>query len=187
LISVIVGLFYWSRSTPTTNYSSIPNPSSTPSSSPSGQPQGAPQPITSANPVATIELEKGGIIKIQLLPSSAPSTVVNFTKHANTGDYDQLIFHRVEDWVVQGGDPKGNGTGGGNQPTELSQTPFKIGAVGIARGGDIKVSNDMQFFIVKKDSNFLNGQYTNFGQVIDGMDIVTKVAIGDKIRRIRVQ
>ncbi|HET7713785.1 MAG TPA: peptidylprolyl isomerase [Patescibacteria group bacterium] len=139
------------------------------------------------SPIATIELEKGGIIRIQLFEKLAPKTVANFTTKANTGFYDNLTFHRVEDWVVQGGDPLGNGTGGGDQATELSSQPFKIGAVGIARGGNIEISNDSQFFIVKKDSDFLNNQYTNFGQVTEGLSVIEGLKIGDKIRRIRVQ
>lgn len=159
-----------------------PNQTQTP---PSEESTNSATPSTSQT--ATIELEKGGIIKLQLLPNMAPKTVANFANKANAGFYDQLTFHRVEDWVVQGGDPKGNGTGGGDQPTELSSQPFKIGAVGIARGPNIEISNDAQFFIVKKDSDFLNSQYTNFGQVTEGLDVVNQIQIGDKIRRIRVQ
>lgn len=180
VIIAIVGIFYFMQKSPNKNFMDL-NPQSSNSSQPassSGQPN---------SNVATIVLEKGGTFSIQLNPQAAPNTVKNFIAKANAGYYDGLTFHRVEDWVVQGGDPLGNGTGGGNQPTELNQVPFKIGAVGIARGNDIKVSNDSQFFIVKKDSDFLNGQYTNFGQVSSGMDVVDNVKIGDKIRSIRVQ
>lgn len=157
---------------------------------PTDQPTSNPS-TSSATPaesqVATIELEKGGIIRIQLFEKLAPMTVANFTAKANAGFYDNLTWHRVEDWVVQGGDPLGNGTGGGNQKTELSSQPFKLGAVGIARGGNIEISNDSQFFIVKKDSDFLNNLYTNFGQVTEGLSVIEGLKIGDKIRRIRVQ
>lgn len=144
-------------------------------------------PSAATNPVATIELQKGGIVKIQLFPKLAPKTVANFTAKANASFYDNLTFHRVEDWVVQGGDPLGKGTGGGTQPTEINPQPFKIGAVGVARGGDIAVSNDAQFFIVKSDADWLDGQYTNFGQVTAGLDVVDGIQVGDKIRTIRVQ
>ena len=87
----------------------------------------------------------------------------------------------MEDWVVQGGDPKGTGTGGGQMPTELNNMPFKLGSLGVARGGDIRVSNDSQFFICTKDCNWLTGQYTNFGEVTDGMEIAGNIAVGDKI------
>lgn len=78
-------------------------------------------------------------------------------------------------------------TGEGNIDTELSQVPFAIGALGVARGGDIKISNDSQFFIVKKDAQFLNNRYTLFGQVMHGMDIVGKIAIGDAIQSITIE
>ncbi len=157
------------------------------SPTPSAQPASSSATLVTEGAIATIELEKGGVIKFKLIPNVAPKTVANFTAKANGGKYDNLSFHRVEDWVLQGGDPLGTGTGGGNQATELSAQPFKIGAVGIARGGDINISNDMQFFILKKDSEFLNNQYTNFGQVLEGQDVVNSTKIGDKIRRIRVQ
>jgi cyclophilin family peptidyl-prolyl cis-trans isomerase len=135
---------------------------------------------------ATIELEKGGSVVIQLFPDTAPQTVKNFEDKASKGFYNGLTFHRVEDWVVQGGDPRGDGRGGGQMPTELSERAFAIGAVGVARGGDIRVSNDSQFFICTKPAEWLNKQYTNFGQVVSGMDAVQKIARGDKIKTVSV-
>lgn len=135
---------------------------------------------------ATIETSRGKIV-IQLDGEHAPKTVSNFVNKSKTGYYNNLTFHRVEDWVIQGGDPDGNGTGGGDQDTELSDQPFTTGAVGVARAGDIKVSNDSQFFIVKSDSTFLDKQYTYFGMVIDGMDIVNQIQIGDQIKSITVE
>lgn len=122
-----------------------------------------------------------GVIRLKLYPAEAPKTVQNFLNKASSNYYKGLKFHRVEDWVIQGGDPLGNGTGGGKLATELSQTPFKAGSLGVARGGDINVSNDSQFFICTTDCSWLTGQYTNFGEVVTGMDIVTKIAIGDTI------
>ena len=137
---------------------------------------------------ATITLEKGGAIVIQLKPDKAPKTVSNFAFRANKGLYDGLTFHRVEaNFVIQGGDPAGNGTGGGTQCTELSDLPFVKGAVGIARGGDINVSNDFQFFVCIGECRFLDGKYTNFGLVISGQDVADAVKIGDKIKTIRVE
>jgi peptidyl-prolyl cis-trans isomerase B (cyclophilin B) len=128
-----------------------------------------------------------GEIKIKLYPEAAPKTVKNFLDKAVSDYYKGLTFHRVEDWVVQGGDPLGNGTGGGDIPTELSKLPFKLGSVGVARAGDIKVSNDSQFFICTKDCSFLNEQYTIFGEVIEGMEIVNQTQIGDQIVSITPQ
>lgn len=99
---------------------------------------------------------------------------------------DNLIFHRVEDWAIQGGNPDGNGTGGGKMATELNSKPFVVGSLGVARGGDINVFNDAQFFITKTDASWLNGQYTNFGIVTGGMDVVSKIEIGDKILDIQL-
>ena len=148
----------------------------------------AQQPSTPASAKrAIVELAKGGSFTVTLRPDAAPNTVANFVQKARDHKYDGLKFHRVEDWVVQGGDPLGTGTGGGKMPSEMNQLPFKIGAVGIARGQDIKINNDMQWFVVKKDASWLNGQYTNFGQVESGMDVVNGIRIGDVIKTIRVE
>lgn len=136
---------------------------------------------------ATVELQKGGSFTIEFHRNEAPKTVDNFVNKAQAKFYDGLTFHRVEDWVVQGGDPQGTGRGGGQMPSELNSLPFKVGAVGIARGADIKINNDAQWFVVKTDASWLNGQYTNFGQVTSGMDVVTKIAIGDKIKSITIK
>ena len=142
---------------------------------------------------ATIKTAKGDIV-MELYPKVAPKTVQNFIDKANAKYFDGLKFHRAEDWVMQGGDPLSSdeskkaywGTGGGNIDTELSGRPFVVGALGVARGQDIKISNDSQFFIVKKDAQFLNNQYTLFGQVTAGMDVVQKIQIGDKILSIEI-
>ena len=110
-----------------------------------------------------------------------------FAGKARGGFYDNLTFHRVEDWVVQGGDPKGTGTGGERVPSEYNDLSFKLGAAGIARGQDPAFNNDSQFFFVKKDSTFLDNQYTNFGQVTAGMDVVAGIKIGDRIKKVTVE
>ncbi|CAN5186961.1 hypothetical protein BH11PAT1_BH11PAT1_6650 [soil metagenome] len=128
-----------------------------------------------------------GIIELKLLGDKAPGTVRNFMNKAQSGFYKNLTFHRVEDWVIQGGDPKGDGSGGGNMPVEFNDTPFIAGSLGVASRGDGQVQNDAQFFITKTESSHLNGKYTNFGMVTSGMDIVNSTAIGDKILDITIE
>lgn len=128
-----------------------------------------------------------GEIEIVLFSDAAPKTVQNFAVKANSNFYNNLTFHRVEDWVVQGGDPLGNGTGGGQMETELNNNPFIRGSVGVARGGNINISNDSQFFITKTDAPHLDGLYTNFGQVSNGLEVVDKLNIGDSIISITVE
>jgi peptidyl-prolyl cis-trans isomerase B (cyclophilin B) len=101
----------------------------------------------------------------------------------NSGACNGKTFHRVEDWVIQGCDPKGDGSGGEtNLPTEISKENFSAGSLGVARKMLPKdLSNDSQFFITKKDSNFLNAEYTYFGKVLTGMEIVNNISAGDKI------
>jgi peptidyl-prolyl cis-trans isomerase B (cyclophilin B) len=135
---------------------------------------------------AVIKTSKGDIT-LTLYGKYAPNTVKNFITKAQSGYYNGLIFHRVENWVIQGGDPKGDGTGGGVMRTELNDIPFGTGSLGVARGQDINVSNDSQFFITKSDAAWLNQQYTNFGQVTSGMDVVGKIEKGDKILGITVE
>jgi cyclophilin family peptidyl-prolyl cis-trans isomerase len=138
-----------------------------------------------------IDTAKGIITaKLHTEPEAGVSkTIANFEQKANSKEFDGRTFHRVEDWVIQGGDPAGNGTGGGNMPSEYNKIPFKAGALGVARGQDPAINNDSQFFIVKADADYLNGQYTNFGQVMDqdSMNVVNQIAIGDKINSIRVE
>ena len=134
-----------------------------------------------------MELAKGGSFTFTLRGDKAPQTVARFVGKAKSGFYNNLTFHRVEDWVVQGGDPQGTGSGGGRVPSEYNDLTFAVGAVGIARGQDPAFNNDSQWFICKKDSSFLDKQYTNFGQVTSGMDVVNGVKIGDKIKSITVE
>ena len=141
--------------------------------------------INFTGPKVAIKTDKGEFSFI-LDEKNAPNSAKTFEDKSGNGEYNGRVFHRVEDWVVQGGDPLGNGTGGGNQKTELSQQPFTVGSVGIARGGDINISNDSQFFICKTDCSFLTGQYTYLGQVDSGMDVVNKIQIGDKINEITI-
>lgn len=144
------------------------------------------EPGLKASYSATIKTSKGNI-EVLLSTRDAPRTVANFLDKSQKGFYKNLTFHRVEDWVIQGGDPKGDGTGGGLMQTELNSLEFVTGSLGIARSGDIRVSNDSQFFITKTDAPHLNQQYTNFGIVTSGMEVVNKMAIGDKILGITIK
>ncbi len=139
--------------------------------------------------VMVIETSKGTIVCDLRTDAKdgVTGTVANFENKANAGDFDGRIFHRVENWVIQGGDPLGTGTGGGKIPAEYNKAHFSAGALGVARGSDKSRNNDSQFFITKSDSGWLDGEYTNFGQVIEGLDVVKKIAIGDKITSIRVE
>lgn len=139
------------------------------------------EPIT-GKPQVEITTSKGKIV-LELRPDVAPKTVANYLGKWANGSCNGRTFHRVEDWVVQGCDPKGDGTGGESSlPTETSSESFTTGSLGVARRAVPKdVSNDSQFFIVKSDSTFLNGDYTYFGKVISGMDVVNALAVGDKI------
>src|SRR5207245_5182998 len=90
---------------------------------------------------ATVELAKGGSFSFTLRPDKAPKTVERFVAKVRSGFYDGLTFHRVEDWVVQGGDPKGTGTGGERVPSEYNDLSFKTGAFGIAPGHDAPLNS----------------------------------------------
>jgi peptidyl-prolyl cis-trans isomerase B (cyclophilin B) len=175
---------------PTTRTTATPTRAATPATTAADANHAPCAPIAAgiATKTATMELAKGGIVTMALRPDKAPNTVATFIAKANAGVYNGLTFHRVvADFVVQGGDPRGDGTGGGNQKTELSDLPFCVGALGIARGGDINVSNDSQFFICIGACRFLDKMYTNFGQVVSGMDVASRIQVGDKIKSIAVQ
>ncbi|OWT32942.1 peptidylprolyl isomerase [Methanobrevibacter sp. 87.7] len=137
---------------------------------------------------ATMETEKGTII-LELFPNEAPGTVANFEKLANSGFYDGLTFHRViPDFVIQGGDPNGDGTGGPGYTIkcETEGNPHKhgTGALSMAHAG--KDTGGSQFFITLSPQPHLNGVHTVFGQVIEGMDVVYNIRQGDKMTKVRV-
>ena len=136
------------------------------------------------NKKALIQTAKG-IIQLQIYPE-ASMAASNFMILAANGFYDGLKFHRVEDWVVQGGDPTGTGSGGpGYQfPDEPVTREYKKGIVAMANAGPN--TNGSQFFILKKDYP-LQPQYTIFGQVIAGQDIVDKLSLGDVMQKIVIQ
>ena len=158
------------------------------------------------NPVATMEVENFGTIKIELYPELAPETVSNFVTLANRGFYDGLTFHRiVKDFMIQGGDKEGTGQGSATikdlkddgEDTAYSikgefiangvdnNLKFEEGVLGMARSDYTSYSSSLkeesynsgssQFFIMTKNNSTLNGYYTSFGKVIEGMDIVHKI------------
>lgn len=131
-----------------------------------------------------IEMENGGIIKLELYPDAAPITVENFVKLAKNGFYNGLIFHRViKDFMIQGGDPEGTGMGGAKDKIKGEfavngwQNPIshKRGVISMARSRAYD-SASSQFFICHADSTYLDGQYAAFGMVTEGMEVVDEIA-----------
>ena len=130
-----------------------------------------------------IQVKDYGTIKAELDGDTAPITVANFLKLAESGFYDGLTFHRIIDgFMIQGGDPKGNGTGGADKTSkgEFSQNGVENklsqvrGTLSMARSQDMD-SASSQFFIVQSDCTYLDGQYAAFGTVTEGMDLVDKI------------
>ena len=141
------------------------------------------------NPVVAMDIKNYGSIVIELYPDIAPNTVNNFISLVKSGFYDNNSFHRlVPDFVLQGGDPKGDGTGGPGYSIkgEFSNNGFKNdlkhekGIISMARSND-KDSAGSQFFIMLGTSNYLDGDYAAFGKVIDGMGIIDKIAKNEKV------
>lgn len=129
-----------------------------------------------------------GNMTMELYPEKMPITVANFLKLVDEKFYDGLSFHRVEHWVVQGGDPNGDGTGGPGWQIKLETHPDLknvAGAVAMARSSDPD-SAGSQFYILKKDSSWLDGDYAVFGKVTEGMDLVKSLIRGDRMKTIEV-
>ncbi|WP_276885877.1 peptidylprolyl isomerase [Anaerococcus lactolyticus] len=140
--------------------------------------------MTDKNPIVTFMMENGDVIKAELYPDLAPNTVNNFISLIKKGFYDGLIFHRViKNFMIQGGDPEGTGMGGPGYAIkgEFNQNGFKNdlkherGVLSMARSF-MPDSAGSQFFIMHKDSPHLDGQYAGFGKVIEGIDVVDKIA-----------
>ncbi len=137
-----------------------------------------------ANPIVTIEMENGDIMKAELYPEIAPNTVNNFISLIQKGYYDGLIFHRViNGFMIQGGCPDGTGMGGPGYSIkgEFAENGFKNdlahteGVLSMARSM-MPNSAGSQFFIMHKTSPHLDGSYAAFGKIIEGMDVVNKIA-----------
>ena len=157
-------------------------------------PAAKPQPKTQQ---AVITLERGGQITLEFFPAEAPKHVENFVGLARKGFYDGQRFHRVEaGFVVQLGDPQSKklpmdhpdmGTGGPGYTVkaEFNKRPFDRGVLGMARGDDPD-SAGSQFYIMLGPAHFLNGQYTAFGRVVGGMDLVDRIKVGDRVKTIKI-
>ena len=137
-----------------------------------------------SNPIVTIEMEDGGIIRAELYPEIAPNTVRNFISLVKKGFYDGVIFHRViPGFMIQGGDPQGIGIGGPGYciKGEFSHNGFQNdlahteGVLSMARAMNPN-SAGSQFFIMHEDAPHLDGQYAAFGKVVEGMDVVDEIA-----------
>ncbi|MHA1672411.1 MAG: peptidylprolyl isomerase [Promethearchaeota archaeon] len=141
-----------------------------------------------AHPIVNMETTKGNLV-IELYPEHAPGTVANFLKLVNQQFYDGLSFHRViPDFVIQGGCPIGNGTGGPGWKikceTEGNPLIHKPGALSMAHAG--KDTGGSQFFIVltREATQHLDGKHTVFGQVIEGLDLITSIKKGDRMLKV---
>lgn len=126
---------------------------------------------------------KDGTVEIKLFPNLAPKHVERITTLANQGFYDGVVFHRViEGFMAQTGDPTGTGRGGSDLPdlpAEFSSKPFDRGILGMARSQSPNSANS-QFFIMFAEGHFLNSQYTVFGEVVSGMELVDAIKKGDR-------
>ena len=140
--------------------------------------------MANQNPIVTIEMENGDIMKAELYPEIAPNTVNNFISLVSKGYYDGVIFHRViPGFMIQGGDPDGTGMGGPGYSIkgEFSHNGFKNdlkhtpGVLSMARTM-IPDSAGSQFFIMHETSPHLDGEYAAFGKVIEGLEVVDKIA-----------
>jgi peptidylprolyl isomerase len=137
---------------------------------------------------AAIVTDKGTIV-FNLLPKVAPVTVNSFVFLAREGYFDGLTFHRVEPgFVIQGGDPSGDGTGGPGYclPAEFNATRHVAGVLAMARTSDPN-SAGSQFYVTLGPAHFLDNQYTVFGKIVSGMDVALKTAVGDVMRQVTIE
>jgi len=144
--------------------------------------------IKMSNKIVTIETDKG-IIKFELYEDKAPITTKNFIELASSGFYDGLNFHRVEPgFVIQGGDPNGDGTGSSEKTIPLETHPelkHVKGVVAMARSQDPD-SASSQFYITLADAHSLDGNYAVFGKVVEGMEVVERIVVGDKMSKVSI-
>lgn len=180
VIAILVGGYFYFRSNKAqapANDQANNTPAPTPAPTPPAAPDTTPVPDSA---IATFDTNMGSFA-VTLNGKAAPKTVANFIKLANEGFYKGLKFHRiVQGFMIQGGDPKGDGTGGPGYtiPAEIG-LKHTTGAIAMARTGDAvnptKASSGSQFYITLAPQTSLDGQYTVFGYVTSGMDVVTKI------------
>lgn len=138
--------------------------------------------------IVRIETSKGNIV-MEVYPDLVPNTVANFESLVESGFYDGLIWHRVENWVVQTGDPEGTGYGGSNETIklEINRKLSNVRSfVGMARSQD-RDSASSQFYILKSDAVGLDGDYAVFGRVVQGMDVVDRLMASDKMLKVTLE
>jgi cyclophilin family peptidyl-prolyl cis-trans isomerase len=194
---IVVGVIYTRG--PSTDSTEIAAPGPSPSmslASPTPEPSASPTPIPSSNPSPDLSTDESGlskatvvlatsqgVIKFKFYPQDAPNTVKRIVELISQGFYTGLSWHRVvPGFVIQGGDPQNNGTGGSGKPlkAEFNDRRHIEGAVAMARGSDPD-SADSQFYITLGTFPHLDHSYTVFGQVIQGIDVARKIKPGDKI------
>ena len=182
------------RTSPAPEVSVVPSPQSQSESSPK-EASSTLHPDLSTDPnglsKATVTLQTTeGSIKIKFYPQDAPKTVHRIIELIQQNFYNNLSFHRVvPGFVIQGGDPLGNGTGGSGQKleAEFNNRHHIEGTVAMARAGDNPNSADSQFYICLNPQPRLDRNYTVFGQVIEGMDVVKRIKVGDKMTAVTIQ
>jgi len=136
-----------------------------------------------------IETDRGKLT-LELFPQVAPKTIARFLNLVQKGFYNGLTFHRVVPrFLIEGGDPAGDGTGGSGKtiPAEFNEKKHVTGTVGMAHTRDNPDSADSQFYICLEPQPFLDGKYTVFGQVVDGLDVLPKIQEGDVMRKVTLQ
>lgn len=189
-----------SSTAPTTEVQASPSPTgeASPSVVVSPDPNASPTPVKEADLTvdanglskATVVMTTDkGVIKFKFYPQDAPNTVNRIVELINTGFYNGLTFHRVvPGFVIQGGDPVGNGSGGSGQKlkAEFNSRRHLEGAVAMARAADPD-SADSQFYISLGTHPHLDRNYTVFGQVIEGMDVAKRIQVGDRMTSVRIE
>ncbi|MGI6633254.1 MAG: peptidylprolyl isomerase [Bacillota bacterium] len=138
----------------------------------------------------TVKMETSkGTVMVEVYPKLMPVTVANFEKLVKAGFYDGLTWHRVEDWVVQTGDPTATGSGGSDEtiPLEVSRVLKNVrGALGMARTNDPN-SATSQFYVLKSDAEWLDGGYAVFGKVTSGIEVIDQLTAEDTVTKITIE